>query len=879
MTAFVILGRHKTFFLANISTNFVEKIFEYIMTNLHVKILNMKNFCLKSKYFLIVSLLLLSASLLGLFLCFGQREVLADSSSSNPPTNLDSEIFAPINDAQVFDVTTPVDAVSFGDYLAVIKKDESSKRTLWISQKGEAFVLYDKLVENNPGQIKTLNDRYLIVLDNTNLYVIDCQDLSKAPAELQFNGRQINCKSFDLNDNYLVTNTNGVVNLYSIANGDFIEKKELNINAKDLTPICVNSVGTVFYIENSTPSKIFAYNNNLNPSKNQLYTAIGDVSHMIANHDTLYIIEGDKVKVLNEQTSNQSASELTVTQDIFNDLGNLISPASLSFNGQKLFIADSTICAVQEFTVENNALVWTGFAIAKNKTAYNRFTDSICDVERTNDNLAVLSDDRITVINLKDFDYLDKNAYLTLYKEDFGNKLPEDIAVGKSSLLTTTKNGEFIYLYDLTAKDNENNPVKIELDTPINLIHDCCYQSGYYYIIFDVGGKLYTYKISELEKTVEFFKKTDFIADSIITIDVFGNQHIYSKQDGILKVSSDLTGSVFAIKQDGFYKLVGDTFSKQFDVPSGFTLESFALNFDRKDVYFIADNHEFIYTATHVNNSAIDNTLVPDDYKLTNDSALENGILAYTVNQNSNVYSISENDGKLKFNSLAESESYYIFVCEIPQLNHSILLGQNGLVLVAKDNISSKQLETFDINQTKFISTSVCAYYYPIIDQTSSYALTLNGNSVKLSKGQEIFTKYMIEILGNNYYFATFTQNGELTSGYIPVDFTVDELSVDVKFITFTIENTKGVDVFSDANLKNKITSLASGTTIRLYSTENGVCKIAYYDGQNWIDAYINQNDIQDKPNTTIRNVLIILALTACVCGSITFFVIRKKEN
>ena len=851
------------------------------MTNLllYVKILNMKNFCLKSKYFLIVLLLLLSASLLGLFLCFGQREVLADS-SSNPSTSLDSEIFAPINDAQVFDVTTPVDAVSFGDYLAIIKKDESSKRTLWISQKGEAFVLYDKLVENNPGQIKTLNDRYLIVLDNTNLYVIDCQDLSKAPAELQFNGRQINCKSFDLNDNYLVTNTNGVVNLYSIANGDFIEKKELNVNAKDLTPICVNSVGTVFYIENSTPSKIFAYNNNLNPSKNQLYTAIGDVSHMIANNDTLYIIEGDKVKVLNEQTSNQSASELTVTQDIFNDLGNLISPASLSFNGQKLFIADSTICAVQEFRVENNALVWTGFAIAKNKTAYNRFTDSIRDVERTNDNLAVLSGDRITVINLKDFNYLDKNAYLTLYKEDFGNKLPEDIAIGEYSLLTINNTDDKIYIYDFKSDKDNLKLVTLPIDR-IDHIHDICYQSGFFYILITVDDQLQIYKVDQLGNSPaqQYEESMPNKLSPVFTIDVFGNPHVYSKQDGILKVSSDLTGSVFAIKQDGFYKLVEDTFSKQFDAPSGFTLESFALNFDRKDVYFIADNHEFIYTATHVNNSAIDNTLVPNDYKLTNDSALENGILAYTVNQNSNVYSISENDGKLKFNSLAESESYYIFVCEIPQLNHSILLGQNGLVLVAKDNISSKQLETFDINQTKFISTSVCAYYYPIIDQTSSYALTLNGNSVKLSKGQEIFAKYIVEILGNNYYFATFTQNGELTSGYIPVDFTVDELSVDVKFITFTIENTKGVDVFSDASLKNKITSLASGTTIRLYSTENGVCKIAYYDGQNWIDAYINQNDIQDKPNTTIRNVLIILALTACVCGSITFFVIRKKEN
>lgn len=878
MTIFVILGQSRTPFLANISTNFVEKIFEFIMTNfyLYVNIYIMNKTKSFNKKFLILFCLIL-----GSFFCFTaflltNKTALGESSST---TQLEKNDVAPISDALVFDVTTPVDALSFGDYLAVIKKDETSKRTLWISTDGKAFVEYDKLIEGNPGQIKALADRYLVVLDNTNLYVIDCSQPEDAPIELKYNDKQINCKSFDLNDNFLVTNTNGVVNLYSIDDGQLVEKRELNVNAKDLTPICVNLSGTVFFIENSTPSIISSYNSNSGPSKNQLYTSTGDVSHMIAREQTLYIIEGDKVKALSEESINQTATTLGVSQDQYNELGNLISPSSLSFKNESLFIADSSIGAVQEFEIQENTLVWTGFAIAKNKTAYNRFTDSICDVERTNDNLAILSGDRITVINLKDFNYLDKSAYLTLFRDSFGDKLPEDVAVGNTSLLATNNDGDEIYFYDFNAKQNATNPVKIELPNQINHIHDCCYQSGYYYVLIDVDNQYDIYKINELTKSVALINDVEDKSNPLFTVDVFGNFHVYSKNDGFLKLDSDLTGSVYALKTDGFYKLINGSFVRQLDAPNDLSLESFTIDFDKKDLYFIAQDNEFVYKTISLNNSAINGISVPTEYKVTDDHAIQDNLKAFTVEEGSNVYSIEVNNEKLLFNNLTNSEEYYLFVCDIESIGHSLLIGQNGLVLVSKSNLSVKQLETTQTNEIKYISTSVCAYYYPVIDEFSSYALTSQSEKIVLNKGQEIQVKQQLEILDNYYYFATFEYNGQTISGYIPVTFTVDELSVDTNFVTFTIESLKGVKVYFDSSLTRLATTLNKGTAVRLYSTNNGVAEIAYYDGENWVKAYVNQDAIQEKPNTTIRNVLIILALTACVCGSITFFVIRKKET
>lgn len=839
----------------------------------------MNKFCYVNKKFLIAILFVVGLLLTLSIPLLGQKTVLGEENNSHTPTQIEKVDFAPNNDAFVFDVTTPVDAISFGDYLAVIKKDETSKRTLWISADGNAFIEYDKLVEGNPGQIKALGDKCLIVLDNTNLYVIDCSNPQSSPIELKYNDKQVNCKSFDLNDNYLVTNTNGVVNLYSIYQGELVEKRELNVNAKDLTPICVNLSGTVFYIENSTPSIISSYNSNFGPLKTQLYTATGDVSHMIANDQSLFIIEGDKVKVLNGLTEGQSATDLLIEKDVNNDLGNLTSPASLSFMGDTLFIADSSICAVQQFEVQQDALNWTGFAIAKNKTAYNRFTDSICDVERTNDNLAVLTDDRIVIINLNDFDYFNEKSYLTLYKDTFGNQLPEDIAVGNSSLLTTSNLGDYVYIYDFNAKNNTQNPVALEITSRIDHIHDCCYQSGYYYLLISVDNQLDIYKINEITKNIEKIDDVEYKSNPIFTVDVYGNFHVYSKDDGFIKLETDLTGSIFAIKNDGVYKLINQDFVKQFNNPTDGSIKSFTMDFDKKDVYYITENSEIIYKASHLYNDAIDGTATPSDYTVTDSFASENSIVAYAVNAQSNVYSITEKDGKFYFNKTVASEDYYLFVCDIDSIGHSILIGQDGLVLVAKSNLNVMQLDTAQVNQLKYISTSVCAYYYPIIDEFSSYALTNLSGKVTLSKGQEIHAIYQVEILGNSYYFATFENDGQTVSGYVPTTFTVEELSVDVTFITFTIETLKGVDVYTDVSLKHKATTLSKGTTIRLYSIENGVAKIAYFDGENWIDAYASQSAIEQKPNTTIRNVLIILALTACICGSITFFVLRKKED
>ncbi len=878
MTIFVILRHPKTSFCENIYTNFVEKIFEYIMTNfyLYVNIYIMNKIKLFNKKYLIVFCLIFGLFFSVTVSYLTSKTARAENSS---PAQIEKIDLAPINDALVFDVTTPVDALSFGDYLAVIKKDQTSKRTLWISTNGNSFKEYDKLIEDNPGQIKAIGNRYLVVLDNTNLYVIDCNQLDDSPIELKYNDKQINCKSFDLNDNFLVTNTNGVVNLYSIEGDTLIEKRELNVNAKDLTPICVNPSGTVFFIENSTPSIVSAFNSFSTPYKNQLYTTTGEISHMVANKDALYIIEGDKIKVLNGQESNQSASQLLVEDDLLNDLGNLTSPASLSFMGDSLFIADSAICAVQKFEIQENILVWTGFAIAKNKTAYNRFTESVCDVERTNDNLAVLSGDRITVINLKDFDYLNKNAYLTLFKDSFGDKLPEEIAVGNSSLLATNNDGDDVYIYDLNAKQATQNPVKLTLTQKIDHIHDCCYQSGFFYVLISVDNQLDIYKINELTKLIEKIDDVDYKSNPLFTVDVFGKHHVYSKDEGYLKLDTDLTGSVFALKNDGFYKLINDSFVKQFSAPEGVPVKSFTLDVDKKDVYYVLLNDEIIYKASNINNDAIDQTITPSEYKTTDSVALEDNLVAYTVNPSSNVYSVTESNGKLYFNKLVNSEDYYLFVCDLPAINHSLLIGQNGLVLVSKDNLSVKLLETTQVNQLKYVSTSVCAYYYPVIDEFSSYALTSQTEKITLTKGQEIHAKYQLEILGNFYYFATFENDGQTISGYIPVNFTVEELSVDVNFVTFTIESLKSVKVYYDTSLTRLATTLEKGTTVRLYSTNNGIAEIAYFDGENWVKAYVNQDAIEHKPNTTIRNVLIILALTACVCGSITFFVIRKKED
>ena len=151
------------------------------------------------------------------------------------------------------------------------------------------------------------------------------------------------------------------------------------------------------------------------------------ISTMVSHDGYIYFIANKHVYRLN--TADWNLSTLSSQTDSSFDLGYLRSPSNLSFKGENLLISDPETGAVQEFRVENNKLVWTGFAIAKNKTAFNRITDKAFDIERYGDLLAVLSEQKITVISQEEsFDTYSEEFFINLFPQD----LPAELSVNGS---------------------------------------------------------------------------------------------------------------------------------------------------------------------------------------------------------------------------------------------------------------------------------------------------------------------------------------------------------------------------------------------------------------------------------------------------------------
>ena len=80
-------------------------------------------------------------------------------------------------------------------------------------------------------------------------------------------------------------------------------------------------------------------------------------------------------------------------------------------------------------------------------------------------------------------------------------------------------------------------------------------------------------------------------------------------------------------------------------------------------------------------------------------------------------------------------------------------------------------------------------------------------------------------------------------------------------------------------NTQSKISvkELTDGTSVRVLENNDGVIKVAVKDGDEWIVGYLKASAIKNEPQRAIRNILIVLAVVACVCGTSTYFILRRK--
>ena len=816
-------------------------------------------------------------------------------------------LFNPTSELEYFSLNAPISACYWEGGAAVVQSD----RKLYIYSDGE-FKLYEGLVNQTPYQVKKLGNDKLLVSDNGILYTINLLDLSEPARQFLFGEEPISGRYFDINDNHVITIFSTTIHIYTLKNGEIISKTQpLSGYATTNTQVCINQNNEIFYVNDESALCKYTLSDS-----NETILVNDAPETMAANNDYVYFSSG--ATLYRVPVSGGECTPLSIEQTPY-DLGKLNTPTDISFKGDNLLITDSSVNAVQEFAINENkesnqlSLEFTGFAVAKGKTAFNRIGSNNVNIEKYGDTVAVLDGYKLTLINAAD----GKKVFENYLAANLGGTLPNDFALGnKTAILTYRAQSSIRFINFEEGKEKLSEPIEYAS----GYITDATYSSGKYYlsVSFYNGSKFVTGLYIAEEKNL-FSAETDvnpftliFETDKmgsnpIIAADVDGNiyaadednklyffdqaenyeiHELSSPENKIKKLATDLNGDLFVLTESEMWQYSEGVKTKidlTADLTGGpHTFSSFAMNFDKKTVCFTLSGEETIFSTEMLNNAAISALKIPEDYKITGQNADISSLKIFSVSDGENVYSVDTSGTHFSFNTLIENTEELVLInSNLENPDFYVLAGQNEtgeiIVLVNKKWLTEKSVLSDPPAPQAFVSTDVSMYYLPLITQNDTFCLYENQAVIRLSKKTPINTSKIFSFLGREFYYATADVNGRTVSGYVPVNFTVLRLAEDYIRETYTFEKVNATEV-TDEN-GTKIYNLKDGDTVKLYSQKDGYSYISYQDGENWYYGFIENSAIKEVPNTVIRNVAIIFLVMLSVFVKSIYFIKRRKNS
>lgn len=774
-------------------------------------------------------------------------------------------------------LTSPID-VYFGDEIIILQNNNEV-----LLSKGDAFVSNTNF--STLKQVKNFNDDYFLVSVDGSVYTVNKSDFVKTP--LVFDSNNVGGNYFDVNSDYLITAYSGKATVYTLENG-VIVSKHAPFDVKDDKPVCINDNGQIFYVDKALSQDTIRMVSASALSSEPITIAQISPEKMIASGEFLYLISSNKIYRIT--ISNGETIELTnKSQSQIYDLGNIITPTSLCFKGNNLVIADSMLDAVQEFSVSETELTFTGYAIAKEKTAYNRISNTAKIIDRMQDTLAVLDDNKLTVITIDDnFDGKNPNSFYNFQVADLAS--PSFFTLGLDNAL-------LCYNRAVKILDVKKNVLGNDIALENGNFKDAFYHNGTFYILTADGTNSYVYTLTALD-TVPTLSKTllDVRMEKICvneTNDVYfvdtvnnvyknenANENIVCKsQNHVNDIVVDLAGKIYLLTDLG----TAEYFDTSLKTLNGFSgIKAMAMGFDKKQVYFIETNEEFIYSTSGFLNYSIESTLVPQSFVTNGKNADLDALKIYTVSDNAVLYSVKTANAKFTYNGIAQKENEYVFITNVPvsdSFNLIALAGQNGIILVCDAFATEGNVTISSAPQKTFITTGVHAYFFPIITFDAEYAVTDGENKIRLNKSTAISPEKTISVLSRTFYYAKVTFNGNEYYGYIPKEFTVDVLAEDKTYIDFETASIEKSTVYADQSLQTILKKITSPIDVRLVKTENGVAEIYFLDGEVWLKGYVSESALITAPNTSVRNAIIIFITATCACSTAIYFILKKKDN
>ncbi len=829
----------------------------------------------KIKYLLVV---------LTLFLAFGCCAFgVFSTKNAFAEEQVKTQDFLPLSSIEQYELSSPLD-VYFDDEVTAILSGNDSHQSLTVYYNGTFF----EITQGSFSALKKV-DRIkdtLVLADNAILKGLSLNDINGSIVNLDING---GCATFDVSGDFLSTIYNNNLFVYEY-DGENFNQIATSANATSDAVLACNSSGA-FYVKDGK----IVYSSYENFTS---FSVVKDVTptHLIANDEYVYYVLGSEIYSI--KIGEENAAHLTKPESSF-DLGKIVNVNGFTFKGENLLITDSSQETIQEFKVDGDDLIFTGFAIAKDKTAYNRISKTAFAVDYYGENVAVLDDQKLTVIKSDLSDYSAQNFINFSVKDQNVNA----ICLGKNTALLIS--GKQVYALDLLSK------TKSELITTTDYtILDVCYESGTYYVLssnYNDGGFSYVRKINESDLSVASndqvivgYSFTD------IEVDLFGD--IYFSDDNCLyyfnsqndelkklltysdisknkpsEIKTDLAGKVYAQIDSKLYYLNADK-TDFIDVALDRTIAHFSLSFEKKSVYFVDGQSERVYSTEELNNSCIEELALPDGYTVNSSTTSIDNLIGVKVRDGANVFGYSVSGQNVTFNRLLDVQSEYLKVGEILDKNSSekflLLVGKDQTVLVFDKDATTLDIpKNQDVPKVVYVTTPVHAYYLPKITKNEDYVANVNGEKLYIPLSSEIYPTAKLTFNETEFYFATFNVGETEYSLYVPKSFTSLNIESAKENKTFTTAKIKPTTIYLDKELKNVLTATTENLNVRLFSDKDGVLEIEYFNGETWVRGYVSGSALLNEPNTAIRNILIVLAVITCACGSITFFIIRKKQK
>lgn len=835
----------------------------------------------KDKYILLFSLVLIAiCSYVGTLL-------LANFSAKADAEEINFEYELPNTSLEHISLSSPLDVYCDDNLTAIVQN-----KKLLVYNNGQ-FLQTDALDFTTLNQVKRLNQTTLLVIDNAIVYSFDITTKSKKELT-DTSAKTISGKEFDLNSEYLVTAFGTDGHVYKISNDSFSRQSQSFTVTYD-KPIALNDKNEVFFVNNNKICKKL-----LGSAEKEVEICTANPSKMIANDSFVFFIQNSDIYKVDIATNEKTKLEFSDIDDKYK-LGCMIdSPIGISFKGENLLITDES--SIQEFSISSKTLTFTGYAISKDRSAYNRVGVDAFEVEKFGNVIGVLDKYKFMIYQQNSSDIYARENYKNYFAEDFDSKMPTSFALGKNKVLLTFDGNTSLSsmrVLDLESGKVSDESIKISDD---NIIKDTCYQSGYFYALISSGASYSIYKFDE--STMQSEKLTlNLNAPTCMSVDVRGNVYIATDSNvmayyksanntytqktlvsasGTKKMINDLTGKLFVLNGNGINYIEGNslvsTYSQSLTEKQ---ITSFSFDFIDSDVYCIYQGEEILSKVTGLENISISSITKPDSFITTGKNADLSTLKIYSKKQGANAYLVeSLNNGGFKFNSLIQKADDYVYICDIPLTNDytiCALATNKGIALIDKKDLSIVNVALSSAPQTAYTTTGVNMYFLPVLTLDSDFSLT-DGNTIRLNKSVLINPEKQFTSLGREFYFASATVNGVNYKGYVPVSFTADVLTEIFTFDEYKLEKVNKTTLYSDSELTEKLFDIPDGQRIKVFNMENGLCQVSVidYNGTNYI-GYISANAIKNPAKDWALSIVIIFAVVICAFSTAIFFITKRK--